>query len=477
MEFLMKRSIYYSCLLFIATVLSPLTAHADNFQTSVRCTYHHTLGDDAIMMYGKPGRAMWHDFFGNTSTDAFSTAISLSQHPETTCSDLADSSAYWAPSLMLPNGVIQRPSFQKTYYQTVNSTTYPLTAFPVRLQLLAGDHKGTQPNPHISFYCENGWDSTSANQVCGLDEAGDAILMKIGIRFPNCWDGVTLKAKGSKANAVYADDSGQCPADYPAHLPTINMNVAYYIYGLTSLDISKVQLSLDPIMNGDQRIDQWGSIYTAHADFMNGWTPEAAEFMVDRCMNNNYDCTSYMPYSYTNALADTYVSNLGDSDKNFGSSQQLLIQGDISNSKEDSSPEKVTLLKLSIPPMATGYSPTETALFKYNLHLYGGQSTGPSGRMIYVYPTSTDWDENSVTWNTRPTCDYKNYLQFYIDSATSYYHDVDITNIIHQAQSQGKTEVAFCIGGDTSGEGNTYTFYAKETNYLPQLMVVGVLAN
>lgn len=49
------------------------SAHAADGQTNVVCAYNHTLGDDAIMMYGKPNEAMWHDFFGNTSTDAFST--------------------------------------------------------------------------------------------------------------------------------------------------------------------------------------------------------------------------------------------------------------------------------------------------------------------------------------------------------------------------------------------------------------------
>lgn len=38
------------------------SAHAGP-QAHVVCAYHHTLGDDAIMMFGKPNQAMWHDFF------------------------------------------------------------------------------------------------------------------------------------------------------------------------------------------------------------------------------------------------------------------------------------------------------------------------------------------------------------------------------------------------------------------------------
>ena len=54
-----------------------------------------------IMMFGMPNQAMWHDFFGNTHTDAFSTRETLRQHEETTCDNKADGSAYWAPCFLV----------------------------------------------------------------------------------------------------------------------------------------------------------------------------------------------------------------------------------------------------------------------------------------------------------------------------------------------------------------------------------------
>lgn len=89
-------------------------AHAGP-QAHVVCGYHHTLGDDAIMMFGKANQAMWHDFFGNTHTDAVSTYQTLRAQPDTTCDNKADSSAYWAPSMKLPDGEIVNPAYQKTY--------------------------------------------------------------------------------------------------------------------------------------------------------------------------------------------------------------------------------------------------------------------------------------------------------------------------------------------------------------------------
>ena len=88
----MKRTTVYTALAS-ALLLPSLYAHAAP-QAHVVCGYNHTLGDDAIMMFGKANQAMWHDFFGNTRTDAHSTSSSLRKQPDTTCDNKADSSAY-----------------------------------------------------------------------------------------------------------------------------------------------------------------------------------------------------------------------------------------------------------------------------------------------------------------------------------------------------------------------------------------------
>lgn len=93
-------------------VAGAFSAHAGP-QAHVVCAYHHTLGDDAIMMFGKPNQAMWHDFFGNTHTDAVSTYQTLRDQPETTCDNKADGSAYWVPSMKLPDGQVVTPAYQK----------------------------------------------------------------------------------------------------------------------------------------------------------------------------------------------------------------------------------------------------------------------------------------------------------------------------------------------------------------------------
>ncbi len=74
---------------------------------------------------------------------------------------------------------------------------------------------------------------------------------------------------------------------------------------ISSLDTSKVELSMDPVMHGETREERWGSLYTAHADFMNGWTEDGAQFMTDLCMNQGLDCGTTVPYAYSKAEENT----------------------------------------------------------------------------------------------------------------------------------------------------------------------------
>lgn len=434
-------------------------------QAHVVCGYSHTLGDDAIMMFGMPNQAMWHDFFGNTHTDAVSTYPTLRAKEETTCDNKADSSAYWAPSLKLPNGTVVPPAYQKTYYQAKNTTEYPLHPFPAGLSLLAGDHHGAAPNPRITFLCANGKGyTTKAGEVCGLRKAGDAVQFNIGIQFPDCWDGIHLKPGHGMPNAAY-DSNGQCPSGYLVKIPTVNMNVAYVIPGITSLDTAKAQLSLDPIMNGDEREERWGSIYTAHADFMNGWTEDGARFMTELCMNNGMDCGLNVPYRYEKAVATWISSEQPETVTN--AAEKLLIQDNWQNGGRTHNPETMTLVKFAIPALPAGQDPS---LFKYRIRIYGGKVESNGADQIFFYPTSSDWDPHSVSWQNRPACHYRSDAVLYLNNAKEY-RMVDVDKAVRKALAEGKTEIAWYIGGDR--QGNHYQFNNADSRESLVLMLTG----
>lgn len=133
-------------LLMAALLAATATATAGQF--NVECSYSHTLPDDPIMFPGKPGRSMVHDFFGNTSSDAFTTNADLLALPDNTCDNAADSSAYWAPQLRRAGGTqIVRPTLQKTYYRAVNVLNHPVTPFPAGLPADRRQPDGDRTNP------------------------------------------------------------------------------------------------------------------------------------------------------------------------------------------------------------------------------------------------------------------------------------------------------------------------------------------
>lgn len=459
----MKLNLISSGLLAVASVGS-FSAHAGP-QAHVVCGYSHTLGDDAIMMFGKANQAMWHDFFGNTHTDSVSTYQTLRAQPDTTCDNKADSSAYWAPSLKLPNGDVVKPAYQKTYYQTTNVTQYPLHPFPAGLELLAGDHHGTGPSSAITFLCANGKGySNKAGEVCGLRKAGDAVQFNIGIAFPNCWDGVNLKPTHGHSNAAYADN-GKCSAQYPVKLPTVNMNIAYVLPQITSLDTAKIELSMDPVMDGEKRQEHWGSIYTAHADFMNGWTEDGAQFMTDLCMNQGLDCGTTVPYAYRKAEENTWVSS--EEDQPHNNPETLYVQDNWSNGGRTQHPETLTLVKFKIPALPTGM---DASLFKYRIRLFGGKTEQNGADQIYFYPTSNDWHAADVSWHNKPAINYRSDAILYLN-ASHEYRFVDVDKVVRKALSEGKSEISWYIGGDR--QGNHYDFAPANSSQSLVLMLTG----
>jgi uncharacterized protein DUF1996 len=105
------------------------------------CRFSHFAPDDPIVFPAEPGRSHDHTFFGNTTTDAFSTLSSLRQG-QTTCSRKSDTAAYWVPTLYQAGRRV-RPSGAIAYYTLRQFTrTQP---YPPGLKMVAGDAHATRP--------------------------------------------------------------------------------------------------------------------------------------------------------------------------------------------------------------------------------------------------------------------------------------------------------------------------------------------
>lgn len=434
---------------------------------NVVCKYSHTLADDPILYPGKPGIAMSHDFFGNEAANGNSTAESLLTKSASTCENVADATAYWAPSLRLADGRIIKPSYQKTYYtnQAVpGENRYKVNPLPNGIQLLAGDHHGSAANSNISFICTGTDYMNDIPTQCKPDPV-KGTQFNIGISFPTCWDGknyAPLVMSGGPNNAAYADKSGTCPAGYPKRIPHISINVAYMLGNVT--DLSGAQLSLDPTLDDKGNVvhENWGSLYTAHADFFNGWRPEAAKYMADFCMNNAIDCGKEVAYSYTEALADASVTDGDAHATNFGSDKTLTLQ----NGGEGYS-QTNSYIRFKIPEGASNFPKGFTPVYKLSLH-GRAQPEGVSGVGIYIYATSDDWDENKITMDNAPDC--SNATLFWM-SSTEMYNTYDITPLVQSAIDAGKKTISLCV---KDGTDNNFKFDigSRESDHKPVLSLI-----
>ena len=207
-------------------------------------------------MPGMAGMSHYHQFFGNRSTDENTTTASLLANRPSTCQNRADFSAYWAPQLWQGSTAIAPKSMTVLYAKTVTSA---VVAHPSGMVLIAGNAKATtaQDLSIVSWYCGNNvQNATATPQAC----TGNQDLVGL-IRFPECWNGKDLDSTNHKDHVTYAVN-GVCATGTVA-LPQIQMHIHYP----AQADVSTLAMSS-------------GSIYSLHADFMNGWNQRGFERQV-----------------------------------------------------------------------------------------------------------------------------------------------------------------------------------------------------
>jgi hypothetical protein len=258
----------------IAAAAAPAAAAGASVIISDTCFYSHEANDDPILMPGQTGQAMAHDFFGNTTTSASSTAASLRGGPST-CSTSNDASAYWTP-VLYQNGVMITPRSNLIYWAGLHATDPTVTVPPSGLEVIAGDESATAPQSTrvIDWRCaEDVPQSVSATPVNCAGTKG----IELRITFPSCWDGSSLGG-ASQTNVAYpVARTGVCPTGYPVRIPTVIFHVIYPITSAAGL-----ALSMGPNM--------LGSTDTAHGDFINGWNQSVLTELINGCENPALTC-------------------------------------------------------------------------------------------------------------------------------------------------------------------------------------------
>jgi hypothetical protein len=237
-----------------------------------RCAYSHEAADDPILAPNDAGEAMHHNFFGNTKTNASSTAVAL-VGTATTCSTSADASAYWTP-VMYQNGRALTPNAALIYWRRPAKDTAAVQTFPVGMQLIAGNETATAPQSLDVV----AWTCTGAQKQRPTTTPHDCpagTYLRVTVTFPSCWDGHSLVGRG-QTNVVYRTASG-CPASHPVQIPQVVFHVSWPTSSATGLT-----LSMTPTMTG--------STDTMHVDVINGWTQAVLDRDVTACVATSTRC-------------------------------------------------------------------------------------------------------------------------------------------------------------------------------------------
>ena len=276
---------------FASNAANPPTGVNGQFRT--RCEFSHLAYDDPIVKPGQPGAAHLHMFFGNTGTDAFSTAASVTNSGGSTCDGFElNRTSYWFPALLDAAGGVRIPNNMMLYYKGEGVTPPPggYSDMPPGLKMIGGNPKATSPQPSVynfGWACGNMF--TTPRQTLIPSNCTTKLMMKM--TFPRCWNGRTDFDSPDALSFVVEPSGGTaggtCPADHPKVFPEV---MALFDWDLTG-NTAGWHLSSDMTATGQQL--PGGT--TMHGDWFGGWNPAIMHNWMSGCVTAEWNCqTSFI---------------------------------------------------------------------------------------------------------------------------------------------------------------------------------------
>jgi hypothetical protein len=269
------------------------TPREGDVRFKVTCDYSHTSHDDPIVFPNQPHAAHEHDFFGNTGAVAATTTYASLRVSDTTCNHPGDEAAYWMPAMYAGAPPTKITPVNMTTYYRLGLKAPPIQAWAPGLRVVAG-YNAADPEAAPTRW---GWKCTRPGQDGrgtgpGFGNTPPAScpndLVMAQVQFPDCWDGVNLDAADHRSHVAYSAPSGGghhgCPASHPVPVPQITVDVNY-------------QTAARPIVVSSGAHHSGGGVHladpmTLHADFFDGWEPNALTERITTCLNGLRRCES-----------------------------------------------------------------------------------------------------------------------------------------------------------------------------------------
>lgn len=225
---------------------------------------------DPIVFPNKYGKSHLHTFYGSDAVTIYTKKSHKLREGCTAAENIHDLSVYWTPTLLYQNGGDWEPvpvmRFSAYYGLGDNGADIP---FPENLQLVAGDAKATtaaeMPAAAASeWFCEG--DEGSPLGANGFPTSTCSTHLQQLLYFPQCVNPDTLEYayKDGEPGSYHA-----CPAGMQA-VPQLRFSIRY--------DLRDV---LPAGWSGEAPLRlACGNAYCSHGDFINGWTAEGGEALV-----------------------------------------------------------------------------------------------------------------------------------------------------------------------------------------------------
>lgn len=281
-----------SRILLSPTPVGPLSGDGTgNFRTT--CEFSHMSYDDPIVYPGQPGAAHLHTFFGNTGANYASTHTTLTAAgTKSTCSGgAANLSSYWFPSLMNGNTPVV-PHSMGVYYKSQYLPAASMNDIPQGLKMVAGNHRSlVGQNPHIVY-----WECIghSGGHPTTMPACPAGALLMMDVKFPQCWDGVSLDAPDHISHVRYPGLDPQPPGTVGHWGDGCSKEVGHHT-PIPEITIKAVW-TVPPGGSANLRLssDMPGALpgASAHADYMEGWNRPILQRFMQHCIRTPRDTTN-----------------------------------------------------------------------------------------------------------------------------------------------------------------------------------------